>query len=276
MNIAEISNDISMDDQDDVHHSDISFDNDDQEDVDNDDEDNDGEDDVDEEETNQNEDLFRKEMSSIAANKLQRSKSKPGIVYLSRIPMFMRPNRLKMIFSDYGQVGRVFLQAEEKFKKDQRKKKTGSRAKIFTEGWIEFKDKKIAKKIALTFNNTPIGGKKTSRHYDDLWNIKYLSRFQWSHLVERLEYEKAVRDQRMRTEISQVKKETNFFIKNIEKKKVLDKLEEKKRKKGKEWTSKTRNFKQRKTDDQHKLVKKLNENRKKGVSADLLQKIFLR
>lgn len=38
--------------------------------------------------------------------------SKPGIVYLSRIPPLMRPQRIKRIFSQYGDVGRVFLQAE--------------------------------------------------------------------------------------------------------------------------------------------------------------------
>ncbi|XP_071941005.1 uncharacterized protein [Antedon mediterranea] len=232
--------------------------------------DSDEENDISDEEDN----LFKKEILSASLKRRQNKKENPGIVYLSRIPMFMRPNRLKLIFSEYGQLGRIYLQPEEKYKKDHRKKKTGSRAKIFTEGWIEFKNKKIAKRVASTFNNTKIGGKKTSRQYDDIWNMKYLSRFQWSHLVERLEYENAVRDQRMRTEISQVKKETNFFIKNIEKKKVLEKLEDRKRKKGEEWTSKMRSFKQRKTDEKHSLSKALNEHKKKAVSSDFLHKIF--
>ena len=39
----------------------------------------------------------------------------------------------------------------------KRKKHGGSGRKLFTEGWIEFKDKRIAKAVALSLNNTPIG-----------------------------------------------------------------------------------------------------------------------
>ena len=30
------------------------------------------------------------------------------------------------------------------------------------------------------------GGKKRGFYYDDLWNIKYLPKFQWTHLTEKL------------------------------------------------------------------------------------------
>ena len=36
----------------------------------------------------------------------------PGIIYLSRIPPYMKPNKVKHIFSQYGEVGRVYLQPE--------------------------------------------------------------------------------------------------------------------------------------------------------------------
>ena len=39
----------------------------------------------------------------------------------------------------------------------KRKRHGGSGRKLFTEGWIEFKDKKIAKAVALSLNNTPFG-----------------------------------------------------------------------------------------------------------------------
>lgn len=51
------------------------------------------------------------------------------------------------------------------------------RGRIFTEGWIEFLDKKIAKRVATNLNNTLIGGKKRSRWHDEIWNIKYLHRY---------------------------------------------------------------------------------------------------
>ena len=44
-----------------------------------------------------------------------------------------------------------------------------------------------------------------------------MPRFKWSHLTERLAYEKAVHQQKMRNEISQAKREAEFFKSNVEK-----------------------------------------------------------
>ena len=43
---------------------------------------------------------------------------------------------------------------------------------------------------ALALNGTQIGGKK--RHnlfYDDIWTIKYLPKFKWQNLTEKLAYD---------------------------------------------------------------------------------------
>lgn len=37
---------------------------------------------------------------------------KPGIIYFSRLPPFMKPAKVRYIFAQYGEVGRLFLQAE--------------------------------------------------------------------------------------------------------------------------------------------------------------------
>ena len=36
----------------------------------------------------------------------------PGVVYLSRIPPFMRPRKVRHLLSHYGTLGRVYLQPE--------------------------------------------------------------------------------------------------------------------------------------------------------------------
>ena len=46
----------------------------------------------------------------------------------------------------------------------------------FTEGWVEFMSKRLAKEVAQRVNNTPVGGSKRSKAHDSLWNIKYLPR----------------------------------------------------------------------------------------------------
>ena len=66
----------------------------------------------------------------------------------------------------------------------------GNHKRKYSEAWIEFKEKQKAKDAAEMLNNQSFGGKK--RHnlfHDDLWNIKYLSGFKWSHLTEKLAYD---------------------------------------------------------------------------------------
>lgn len=52
-----------------------------------------------------------------------------------------------------------------------------------------------------------------------MWNIKYLSNFKWTHLHERLAYEKASRNKKLKAEIQLAKKKTNFFTANLDKRK---------------------------------------------------------
>lgn len=104
------------------------------------------------------------------------------------------------------------------------KKKRKSRVN-FTEGWVEFESKRVAKQVSEMLNNQRIGTRKKSRYYDMVWNIKYLPRFKWVHLSERLAYERAVYKQRLRTEIAQAKREATYFQETVEK-------SQKKKKKG--------------------------------------------
>merc|ERR1712223_2342195 len=145
------------------------------------------------------------------------NKKKPGIVYLSTIPPGFNVSTSIAFFSQFGKVGRVFLQPDLK----EKQKRKDKMARQFTEGWIEFQSKRSAKEVAANLNTTPVGGKKRSKSHDVLWNIKYLPKFKWTHLSERLAYEKAVHHQRLRTEISQAKREADFFKTNVEKSKRL-------------------------------------------------------
>ncbi|XP_076302825.1 activator of basal transcription 1-like, partial [Lasioglossum baleicum] len=104
---------------------------------------------------------------------------------------------------------------------EKRRKRRKVCTKFFTEGWVEFESKKIAKYVASTLNNTQISTRKKSKFFDVIWNIKYLPRFKWIHLSERLAYERAVRKQRLQTEIAQAKREANFFSHNIDRSRKL-------------------------------------------------------
>lgn len=74
---------------------------------------------------------------------------------------------------------------------------------------------------------------------------QYLHRFKWTHLSERLAYERQVRQQRMRAEVSQAKRETNFYLQNVEKSKRFSQKSSPGEEGGKSW-----GFVQRRTEDE--------------------------
>lgn len=49
-------------------------------------------------------------------------------------------------------------------------------AKHFTEGWVEFERKKVAKQVAELLNGKRIDSRKRSKYFDSVWNLKYLPR----------------------------------------------------------------------------------------------------
>ncbi|XP_030378766.1 pre-rRNA-processing protein esf2-like [Scaptodrosophila lebanonensis] len=167
----------------------------------------------------------------------KRTKRKKGIIYISNIPKYMNVTILREILGQFGKIGRVYLQPERQTGGgDKDKKKKRKRYNIhFTEGWVEFESKRVAKQIVPLLNNKQISTRKKSHFYDSLWSMKYLPRFKWVHLTERMNYEQAVHKQRLQTEVSQARKETTFFQNNLDKSehlakqaKKLKKLERKK------------------------------------------------
>ena len=100
-----------------------------------------------------------------------------GVIYLSRVPPFMKPNKARGLFETYGEVTRLFLAEEDPEARARRKRAGGNGSKQFKEGWIEYADKKIAKRVTESLNNTRISGKKGDFYHDDLWNLKYLKGF---------------------------------------------------------------------------------------------------
>jgi ESF2/ABP1 family protein len=108
-------------------------------------------------------------------------------------------------------------------KKANKKKKNVT----FTEGWVEFEKKKVAKWVAQNINTTPISTKKGSKFCDILWSLKYLPGFKWIHLSERLTYERAVSSAKLRVATSKARKEADFFQNNLDK---SDKLKKERKK----------------------------------------------
>lgn len=180
----------------------------------------------------------------------EKAARKSGVVYISRVPPFMKPHTLKHYLEQHAPkgLGRVFLTPEDHARYLQRKKSGGNKKKSFTDGWVEFVSKTDAKNAAAVLNGNIIGGKKGNYYHDDLWNMKYLKGFKWSHLTEQIAAENAEREARMREEIRRTRKENKAFVEDIERGKALEGMETKRKAKGGAMSTKKpeREFKQAK------------------------------
>jgi ESF2/ABP1 family protein len=156
-----------------------------------------------------------------------------GVVYLSRIPPYMKPHKLRSLLSPHGTINRIFLAPEDPAAHTRRVKSGGNKKRLYTEGWVEFTSKKDARRTCEMLNARTIGGKKGSYYRDDIWNLLYLKGFKWNNLTEQIASENAERASRMRAEISKTTRENKEFVRNVERSKVLEGVkatQEKKRK----------------------------------------------
>jgi len=158
---------------------------------------------------------------------------KRGVCYLSRVPPHLKPLKLRQILSQHGEILRIYLAPEDPAIRMRRKRAGGNRGKEFTEGWVEFAKKSVAKRVASMLNGEHMGGKKRSAHYYDLWNIKYLRKFKWDNLIEEIAYKNAVREQKLAMEISVAKKERDFYLAKVDQSRAIRSSEEHFRKKQK-------------------------------------------
>ncbi|KAK9117368.1 hypothetical protein Sjap_016315 [Stephania japonica] len=159
--------------------------------------------------------------------------NKRGVCYLSRVPPHMNPFKLNQILSQYGETRRVYLTPENPIAQAHRKQAGKFRGQEFSEGWVEFAKKSVAKKVANMLNGEQIGGRKRSSFYYDLWNIKYLSKFKWDNLTEEIANKNAIRKQKLALEMSAAKKERDFYLSKVDKFRALTNMEEKRKKKQK-------------------------------------------
>ena len=76
--------------------------------------------------------------------------------------------------------------------------------------------------VALSLNSTKMGiykylaNKKGSFYAEDLWCIKYLPKFKWENLTEKLAYDARVRKEKMQVEIRKENKKKDYYLEKLE------------------------------------------------------------
>lgn len=200
--------------------------------------------------------------------------SKRGVCYLSRVPPHMNPSHVRQMLSNYGEVQRIYLVPEGQ----GHRKHTNVRAKAYSEGWIEFAKKSVAKRVANLLNGEQIGGKKRSSFYYDIWNIKYLRKFKWDDLVGEIAEKTHIREQKLTLEITTAKKQRDHYLSNVEKSRTLKFIQERRKKKQKtEGTESSDVFETkivRPIPQQKKPVEETGSKTKSKLSKDILAGVF--
>ncbi|KAG9045846.1 RNA-binding ATPase activator esf2 [Tulasnella sp. UAMH 9824] len=159
------------------------------------------------------------------------AQKRAGIIYISRIPPGMRPQKLRHIMSGYGEVGRIYMAFEDPKSAHERRKHTNSKVTRANEGWVEFTDKRVARSVADMLNGQSVGGKRGDRYKDDVWTMKYLPKFKWNMLTDQLRHDKAVRTARLRIELSRSTREQEDYLKQVSLAKTLENRAKRKNKK---------------------------------------------
>lgn len=169
---------------------------------------------------------------SMGDGEAPKGKTEPGLIYMSFLPPGMTPKFVRDVFEKYGEVGRIYMQPDvHQKRKGKAKYDRGS----FTEGWIEMGDKRLARRLAMTFNNTLITDGKKNKFQNYMWNVKYLPTFRWKHMTERLTHEREKKKQVMRVELSQARRETADYVRLMDKNKKLTSIRQRKERQGAEW-----------------------------------------
>ncbi|CAN6169135.1 unnamed protein product [Urochloa humidicola] len=198
---------------------------------------------------------------------------KRGVCYLSRIPPHMNPSHIRQMLSKYGEVLRIYLVPEGQ----GHRKHTTVKAKAYSEGWIEFAKKSVAKRVANLLNGEQIGGKKRSSFYYDIWNIKYLRKFKWDDLVGEMAEKTHIREQKLTLEIAAAKKQRDHYLSNVEKSRALKHIQERRKKKQKIEVAEASNVVETKTArpiPQKKPVGETDAKTKSKLSNDILAGVF--
>ncbi|XP_060168699.1 pre-rRNA-processing protein ESF2-like [Lycium barbarum] len=158
---------------------------------------------------------------------------KRGVCHVSRVPPRMDHVKLRQVLSQFGEIQRIYLVPEAAAAQMNRKRAGGFRGQAFSEGWIEFTKKNVAKRVANILNGQQMGGRKRSSFYYDIWNVKYLSKIKWDDVTDEIAQRHAVREQKLALELSAAKRERDFYLTQVDKSRALSSIEERMKKKQK-------------------------------------------
>ena len=191
---------------------------------------------------------FERPLETLKTNKSPRrkpKKHKPGIIYLSRLPPYLRPQTLRHLLSIHGPITNLFLTPEPPATYHHRvHTHHGNKKRQYIDGWAEYKHKNHAKACVDALNGRTtteglgvggIGGRKGGKgrwYRDDVWSLKYLSGFTWDDLMQSARGEEREREERVRVGVQREKRERQAFLDGVQGAKIEETRKTKRRQRG--------------------------------------------
>ena len=139
-----------------------------------------------------------------------------GVIYLSRIPPFMRPSTVRSLLSQHGPITRLFLTPEPPSSYLGRRARGGNKKKSYIDGWVEFASRRDARVCTAAINAQTIG-RKAGFYGNDVWNARFLKGFSWTDLMAGARAEEREREERVRIGLGREMRERKAFLNAVEK-----------------------------------------------------------
>jgi ESF2/ABP1 family protein len=163
-------------------------------------------------------DQINSKAAQLKAKRYEEKQQQAGIVYMTRVPPTVGPGAVRGMLSQFGTILRVFFKPESDESLRRRRQKSKSSARRYEGGWIEFSDKRHAKKCAVVLNGQSMGLNTTARHLrDDIWMLQYLSKVKWNDLRLQHQHASEIHNFKTTQAIESGRIETQEFLKDFQK-----------------------------------------------------------
>jgi len=151
-----------------------------------------------------------------------------GIIYLSELPPYCGTKFLRSVYGTFGEISRMHLVRTDPGKVAFEKTRAKTGVHPFKEAWIEYTSKSVAKRVAMSLNNQPVGQQapKNYKFRNTLWSVKYLSGFKWSQLGETTSHAKEMHQKKVEAHLLQSKKANTEYLKSVGHAKRITKINE--------------------------------------------------
>ena len=139
-----------------------------------------------------------------------------GILYLGRVPNGMNSTDIRRALSSFN-VERIHLNPRKKSSISKKETKRGGKRKkkLFKDGHIEFASAEEARRAQSLLNGQALGlGKKSSRTFYELWNLKYKPGLTWEVLVDKAVGRQKAKEMKIKAEFAKLEKKHDFISGN--------------------------------------------------------------